>query len=107
MEYQQLSLFEKVEAFSMYDGYQVINTVNILTDCGIERLAKGQIAYLTSKNSNKKYLIDFPNEFGGSYGIAISEKQFKEHFRYLNKKVYPKRKEIWNGNHWVMNPDTH
>lgn len=103
MFYQQISLLDGIENFEMYDGYEVVNTVNILIDCGREKLVKGQMAYFTTRINNK-VAIEFPNEYGGAYGFNVSEKQFKEHFRYLDKKVYPKSKEIWNGKTWVKNP---
>lgn len=103
MFYQQISFLDGIEKFEMYDGFEVINTVNIQTDCGRQKLKKGEIAYFVTKY-NGKCSVDFPNEYGGAYGFDVSEKQFKEHFRNLNKKVYPKRKEIWNGKAWIKNP---
>lgn len=104
MEYQQLSLFKQAQEFKMYDGYEVKNNASIQIDGGKFKLIKGQIFYLVSKYNNK-YSIALPNEQGGSYGFCVSSNKFKECFKYLNKKVYPKSKDIWNGINWVVNPD--
>lgn len=103
MFYKQLSLLDEFKNYEMFDGYELINTVVILTDCGRQNLIKGEVAYIVTKYNNE-VSIDFPNEYGGACGFSVSEKQFKEHFRYLNKKIYPKSKEIWNGKIWVRNP---
>ena len=105
LDYIQLSIFDSAETFSMYDGYEIINTTKILTDCGIQELIAGQVAHLDIKHMDGYYSICIPNEYGGSYGFRVNENQFKSHFRYLSKKVYPKKKEIWNGRSWIENPE--
>lgn len=95
---------KKVHEFEMYDGFEVINTVNILTKCGRETLSKGKVAFINSYGDNHVN-IAFPNEYGGTYGISISISQFEENFKSLNRKIYPKKKEIWDGEKWIKNPD--
>lgn len=103
MIYEQISLLDGFQNFEMYDGYEVMHTVNILAPNGKEKLKKGQLYYLVSSYS-EEYTIALPNEYGGSYGFTVNEKQFKEHFRFINRKVYPKSEEVWNGKSWIKNP---
>lgn len=98
-------LDKKVHEWEMYDGFEVINTVNILTKCGRETLIKGKVAFINSYGDNHVN-IAFPNEYGGTYGISISINQFEENFKSLNRKIYPKKKEIWDGEKWVKNPES-
>jgi len=105
MGYIQLSIFDSIETFKMYDGYKIINTTDILTDCGIQELVAGQVAYLVAKHIDGCYSVSIPNKYGGSYEFRVNGRQFKTHFIYLNRKVYPKSKDIWDGKSWIANPE--
>ncbi|SKC62057.1 hypothetical protein [Maledivibacter halophilus] len=106
MNCRQLSFFHKLEDFSMYDGYEVKDNVNIKIETGaLIKLVKDQKAYLVTRHKDNTFSIDLPNEHGGAFGFVINCNQFKKHFRYLGRKIYPKRKEIWDGKSWIKNPD--
>lgn len=100
----QLSIFDFIKIDSMFDGYEVVKTKTIETNGSRIKLNAGDICYLVSKNCTIT-TIEFPNNFGGSFGITITANQFNNLFRSLGRKVYPKRKEIWNGKIWIDNPE--
>ena len=100
----QISLFEFIKADEMYDGYRVKLSKVILDTCGTRtKLIKDNICYFIAR-SGKIVNIAFPNEYGGSYGITVTERQFKDLFEKLNRKIYPASKEIWTGTRWIHNP---
>ncbi len=106
MDYKQPSLFN-ADLDTMYDGYEVQNDANILiAGSGLVKLTKGQIFYLVVEHMDGLYSVAMPNRYGGSIGFTVTSNQFKRHFKYIGKKVYPYGSEIWNGIKWINVADS-
>jgi hypothetical protein len=99
----QLSIFDFIKQYSLYDGYEVSSTKSILSQGYKVKLIKGDKYYLICEHDGICNL-SIPNKYGGSYGFTVTEKQLIENFKKLNLKVYPISREIWNGSKWISNP---
>jgi hypothetical protein len=101
----QMSIFDFLKVDDMYDGYKVIKTATINVMGNRIKINKNDICYLVVKCKDGYVNVAFPDEYGGSLGLPVTEKQFSTLFEKLNRKVYPKSKEIWNGKSWIANPE--
>lgn len=101
----QMSIFEFLKIDEMYDGYKVIKTSTIDVMGNRIKINKNDICYLVVKCKDGYVNMAFPNEYGGSLGLPIREEKFNTLFERLNRKIYPKCKDIWNGKNWVPNPN--
>lgn len=101
----QLSMFDFIEGSDMYDGYIVKVTKSIECRGSRQKLTKGEICYLVTKvKESGLVFIAFTNDYGGSFGFSLTEKQLRSCFESIGKKIYPKSNEIWDGAAWIKNP---
>jgi hypothetical protein len=100
----QMSIFDFIKQYEMYDGLIVVKTRTLNILGGRIKIIKGQLFYLISKSKDGYSSIATPNEYGGSFGFPVTEKQFIENFHSVNHKVYPLSEEIWTGEKWIENP---
>lgn len=90
----------------MFDGYIVKSTATIDIPCGCrKKLKKGSICYFVTRDKKSEQVcVEFPDNYGGSLGFFVTDKQFDNFFESVGKKIYPKSNEIWDGTAWVKNP---
>ncbi|HEY4552417.1 MAG TPA: hypothetical protein VIG80_04420 [Bacillaceae bacterium] len=100
----QLTIFDFLAPGEMYDGYIVSVSGSVLISGGKWKLRKGEQYYFVYGSEKTGFHLERPNEHGGAIGTLFTKNQFEKHFSYLGRKVYPKRKDIWNGKGWIDNP---